>query len=164
MVAPNTQRYVKDKWLIVVARIVGAPEATISVGGPGPPSRPRRISIKAFLDAGLDEREALERVADIAEAAVDGIASYCLDRFGGRLDPQSQSSSQLKRPPNGSRVGIRIGITFCTGGGLRGRRGSVHQPSRPTLRARRCLLRSQVVECPPLKVLEGCQFWPQIGR
>ena len=37
-----------------------------------------------------------------------------------------QSSSQLKRPPNGSGCGTRIDITFCTGGGLRGRRGSVH--------------------------------------
>lgn len=43
------------------------------------------------------------------------------------------SSCQLNSPPNGSRIGARIGTT-CGGGAIRrGRGGSVHQPSCPRL-------------------------------
>ncbi len=75
MTAPNVQRFVKQKWMVIVTRLNGAPLATISVGQPNNPSMPRKMSIQPLLAAGLDEREALEYVADIVEIAVEAVAT-----------------------------------------------------------------------------------------
>jgi len=71
MTAPNVQRLVNQKVLIIVTLVAGKAEVWISVGPPGDPSHPRRMSIKPLLDAGLGDRESLEYVADIVQIAVE---------------------------------------------------------------------------------------------
>jgi hypothetical protein len=71
MTPPNEQEVVNGK-LVVVTLIAGKGEASITVGKPGSPSHPAHISIEPFLKAGLDEREALRRVKEIACIAVRG--------------------------------------------------------------------------------------------
>jgi hypothetical protein len=75
MTAPNVQRVVDNKLLIIVALAGNGPEAFLTVGPVGNPSHPAKISLKPFLDSGSDVREALERAADIAEVAVRGTMS-----------------------------------------------------------------------------------------
>ncbi|MDR5881084.1 hypothetical protein [Caballeronia sp. LZ032] len=70
MATPNEQSLVAGK-LIIVALVPGKGEATISVGK----SRPAKVRIQSFLDAGLDEREALKRVMEIASIAVQAAAT-----------------------------------------------------------------------------------------
>jgi hypothetical protein len=74
MTAPNEQHVVNNK-LIIVRLDVGKAEASITVGLPGTPSHPESVSIQPFLDAGLDEREALKRVMAIAVIAVRAATS-----------------------------------------------------------------------------------------
>lgn len=71
MTQPNEQHVVNNK-LIIVTLIAGKAEASITVGPLGNPSHPEHVSIQPFLDAGLDEREALRRVMKIAEISVRG--------------------------------------------------------------------------------------------
>ena len=72
MADPNVQKVVKNGWLVVVLLVASRAEASITVGPVGSPSHPRHVSIKPYIDAGLTEREALERVMEIAEIAVAG--------------------------------------------------------------------------------------------
>ncbi|WP_143188274.1 hypothetical protein [Burkholderia ubonensis] len=74
MTAPNEQEVVNGK-LVVVTLVAGINEAAITVGNPGSPSRPAHVSIAPFLKAGLDEREALKSVKEIACIAVRGATS-----------------------------------------------------------------------------------------
>lgn len=69
MVAPNEQEVVNGKYLVIVT-LAGNDEASITVGELGNPSHPAKVSIEPFLNAGLDEREALKRVKEIACIAV----------------------------------------------------------------------------------------------
>ncbi|WP_175682685.1 hypothetical protein [Burkholderia cenocepacia] len=71
MTQPNEQNVVNNK-LIIVTLIAGKAEASITVGPIGNPSYPQHVSIQPFLDAGLDEREALKRVMQIAAISVAG--------------------------------------------------------------------------------------------
>lgn len=70
MVAPNEQEVVNQKFLVIVTLITGKNEASITVGTPGKPSHPAHVSIEPFLKAGLDDREALKRIKEIACIAV----------------------------------------------------------------------------------------------
>jgi hypothetical protein len=75
MVAPNEQEVVNQKFLVIVTLIAGKNEASITVGPPGNPSHPAHVSIEPFLKSGLNEREALKRVKEIACIAVRAATS-----------------------------------------------------------------------------------------
>lgn len=74
MTAPNEQHVVNNQ-VIIVTLDAGKADASITVGPLGKPSHPENVSIQPFLDAGLDEREALKRVIAIAVIAVRAATS-----------------------------------------------------------------------------------------
>ncbi len=75
MAAPNEQEVVNNKFLVIVELVAHKSEASITVGPLGNPSHPANVSIEPFLKAGLDEREALKRVKEIACIAVRAATS-----------------------------------------------------------------------------------------
>ena len=71
MVTPNVQDVVNGK-LIVIQLIPGQALASIAIGPPGGARPFGSVSIKEWLDAGLSDHEALQRVLEIAKFSVRG--------------------------------------------------------------------------------------------
>ncbi|QPS45764.1 hypothetical protein I6G56_26860 [Burkholderia humptydooensis] len=74
MQQPTVQEFVNGK-VVIVALLAGTAEAVITVGPAGRPSHPDKVSIRPFLDAGLSEHEALQRVLQIAIISARGSTS-----------------------------------------------------------------------------------------